>query len=422
VKFLAAFVLFLTAAVSPDVRYFRYQRPLQGIPQQSTQACFVLDPGLFAHSAAGLADLRLYRNRNETLYLIQTSGPAPATAEGSIAPLNLGSRAGEIVFDAAMPSGTFNDLQLKVSAHDFIATVRVSGSQQQAGPVTKIGSYTIFDLTHQRLGRSTILHLPASDFRYLHFAVSGPLRSDDIDGLTIPQASTIHASYVAVAETSQATRKDRSTIIEFTIPAHIPVDRVTFKVPAQPANFSRDVTISAAEISPKPIDESAPPPQSFTSSGNLLRVHILEENRRIDQESLEVDTLHAAFNEPSRWTISIDNGDNAPLMPSSVRLEMFERDLCFQSSPDDYTLYYGDPALNAPRYDIGQFLVISSSSAARVTTAPEQRNPEYQPRPDQRPFTERHPALLWTALAIVIALLGLIALRSARAQPLPNKE
>jgi hypothetical protein len=34
----------------------------------------------------------------------------------------------------------------------------------------------------------------------------------------------------------------------------------------------------------------------------------------------------------------------------------------------------------------------------------------------QRPFTERHPVLLWVALILVVGTLGFVALRSARAR------
>ena len=45
---------------------------------------------------------------------------------------------------------------------------------------------------------------------------------------------------------------------------------------------------------------------------------------------------------------------------------------------------------------------------------PEHLNPAFHPRPDGRPFTERHPELLWVVLLGVIAVLATIALRSAR--------
>jgi hypothetical protein len=69
--------------------------------------------------------------------------------------------------------------------------------------------------------------------------------------------------------------------------------------------------------------------------------------------------------------------------------------------------------LAAARYDYAT-LFTSQTDAAQATAGPEQRNPEYQPRPDQRPLTERYPGLLWGALVIVVATLALIAFRSAK--------
>ncbi len=166
--------------------------------------------------------------------------------------------------------------------------------------------------------------------------------------------------------------------------------------------------------------DSAEPPAPVTSSGNLLRVHILQNDHHIDQENLAIDAPRATFDSTSKWTISIDNGDNAPLVPSSVRLQMLKRVLCFESGSGDYTLYYGDEKLSPPRYDLGQFLC-GNSDAAQAAAGQEQPNPEYQPRPDDRPFTEKHPLLLWFALALVIAVLGAIAFRTARTTgPLPG--
>jgi hypothetical protein len=120
------------------------------------------------------------------------------------------------------------------------------------------------------------------------------------------------------------------------------------------------------------------------------------------------------FSTPSKWTISIENGDDAPLKLESVRLEMLERNLCFEAQGNgSYLLMYGDPALAAPRYDYAT-LFTPQANASQIAAGPEQPNPIYKPRPDARPFTEKHPALLWIALAVVIALLGAIALRSAK--------
>ena len=48
-----------------------------------------------------------------------------------------------------------------------------------------LGSYTIFDLTRQKLGRSTVLHLPESDFGILHFRIAGPIPPESVVGLSV---------------------------------------------------------------------------------------------------------------------------------------------------------------------------------------------------------------------------------------------
>ena len=412
-KFLATLFL-LAVAASPEIRHFRYERAIQNMPQPARQTCVALDPALFVHAAPGLADLRLYRDGAEIPYLIQMSAPSAPSSEQTIEALNLGQHSGQTVFDAAMPGGSYSDLALKVTDKNFIATVTVSGSQRQTGPATKLGDYTIFDLSRQRLGRSTILHLPVSDFRYLHFRIAGPLSPENLGGLSVATLPAGQGAYAVVAESSQVTQKDHASIVEFTVPARVPVDRVVFVAGATPANFSRDVTIEARPIVQPPASDSAEPPPPVSSSGNLLRVHTVQDDHRIDQEHLGVDAPQASFDAPSRWTVTIDNGDNAPLVPASVRLEMVRRSLCFEAAVGAYTLYYGDAKLSPPRYDLGQFLVVLPAHTAEATTGPEQPNPDYQARPDDRPFTEKHPVLLWVALALVVAVLGAIALRTAK--------
>jgi hypothetical protein len=120
------------------------------------------------------------------------------------------------------------------------------------------------------------------------------------------------------------------------------------------------------------------------------------------------------FDLPAHWTVTVENGDDPPLHFEAVRLEMIERDLCFDAAAASaYTLYYGDPALNAPQYDYAR-LFVAQRAAANATLGPEQSNSGYEPRPDDRPFTDRHPALLWIVLGLVVLVLGGVAMRSAR--------
>jgi hypothetical protein len=416
-KLCAGFLLLALIAASPEIRYFRYERPIVNLPQPAGQACLALDPGVFSHSAPQLADLRLYHDGAETPYVIRVAAPAEGPAK-SIEPLNLGVRGGQTVFDAELPDTHYSDLHLDVGKQNFIATVTVAGSRKKGEETeTRLGAYTIFDLSRQKLGRSTVLHLPQSDFPYLHFRIAGPVSPENIAGLSVERLAASQPEYVTVAESSQITTKGHSSTLEFNLPAQVPVDRIAFMPGASPALFSRDVSISVAAVAPEPAPDLGEPPQPVEATGSLLRMHSNQNGHRIDEERLAIDAPTVNFDSPTKWTVAIDNGDDAPLSIASVRLQMLERTLCFEAAANArYALYYGDRALPYPRYDYAT-LFTAQANASPIAAGPEQLNPIYQPRPDERPFTERHPALLWVALIVVIAILGTIALRSAKQRP-----
>ncbi|MGC8548783.1 MAG: DUF3999 family protein [Acidobacteriaceae bacterium] len=402
------------SAVRPEMKYFRYERKVENTPQSARQTCVAIEPGVFARAAEGLTDLRLYHGSVETPYALRKAAPA-AQADETVTPLNLGRRGGQTVFDAAMPAGEYGDVALDVTGQNFIVTVKVSGSQTQSGGAwTKIGSYTIFDLTREKLGRSTVLHLPRSDFRFLHFDMDGAIAPEQVKGLKVLHVAASHLRYVTVAESSDVEQKGRESVIRFTVPAHMPVDRVVFDVGASPTDFSRDVQIRVQPVMPAKASDSEEPRASLEAYGNLLRIHRVEQGHRLNEERLSVAAPGGVPDAAARWTVTIENGDDTPIALHAVRLEMVERDVCFHAEGGaDYTLYYGDAALKAPQYDYAT-LFVPQSDAATAKLGPEVENPEYEPRPDTRPFSERHPGLLWAALVIVILLLGAIALRSAR--------
>ena len=318
-----------------------------------------------------------------------------------------------------MPEGTYSDVTLDIAAQNFLATVTVRGSHAQVGPdlhgnETKLGSYTIFDLTNQKLGRSTTLHLPESDFRYLHFSIAGPLTPENMTGLSVERLPASEPKYLTVAASSRMKMQGHVSVIELTVPAHVPVDRLVFSPAAEPITFTRDVTVSVSPVVRTIPATDVEPALEAKSSANLLRLHREEDGHRIDEERLTVEAPAHHFDGATKWTIEIENGSDLPLKMQSVRLEMLERTLCFQASANArYALFYGDPALAAPHYDYAA-LFAPQPNALQLSAGAEAHNPDYHPRPDDRPFTERHPALLWAALFAVIGLLSSIALRSSK--------
>jgi hypothetical protein len=414
----SALLLFFVAA-SPNVHYFRYERMVLNTPSQNQQACLTLDPATFTHSGPQLSSLRLYRGETETPYALNYARPAESSPQ-SLVPLNVGLRGGSTTFDVAMPEGTYNDLDLGITGTNFIATVYISGSQTQFSShsrsgapehATSLGSYSVFDFTRQKLGRSTVLHLPQSDFRYLHFRIDGRIQPDQITGVTTGRLPQGQPRYVTVTASSSIKQKGRDSLIEFSVPANVPVDRINFAPGAQPVNFSREVTVTV-----RPSTGTQEPAPPTIASGNILRIHSTQNGRKIDEEDLAIPApwFSSETDTATRWTVAIHNQDDAPLALQSVSLQMIARDLCFDASPGEaYALYYGDKALSPPHYDYAQ-LFTPDKNAVRVTLGAERQNPQYQGRPDTRPFTEKHPALLWIVLIAAILILAAIALRSGR--------
>ncbi len=410
-KLIAAMLLVAAAAPAPEIRYFRLQRPINLSQNAAGQACVVLDTQIFSHAASGVSDLRLYRGADETPYVIHSGWPNQPS-QPAIAPLNRGVRAGKTVFDAAMPDAEYRDVQLNLVGQNFLAAVTVTGSQSMSSPPTRIGTYTLFDFSSQHLGRSTILHLPRSNFRFLHFEISGPIKPDQLVNLVAAAAPPIEPKYLTILSAGQFARDSKKSVARFNLPPNVPVDRIVFSPIALPVNFSRAVEVQATEI--KAEGDSAAVEPSTVASGNLLRIHRVQDNRHIDEEQLVLATPISGFPFPTLWTITIENGDDVPVVFSNVQVQMRERNLCFEvASGAAYVLYYGDNALTAPRYDYAAWFALQPSAAV-ATLGAENANPAFQERPDQRAFTEKHPVLLWIVLVVVVLLLGLVALRTAQ--------
>jgi hypothetical protein len=112
--------------------------------------------------------------------------------------------------------------------------------------------------------------------------------------------------------------------------------------------------------------------------------------------------------------VTIDNGDDPSLTFDSVQPQSIERRLYFEpQSETAVNLYYGDQKLAAPVYDYAKFFKADPAAVkARLGTGT--HNAAYRGRPDDRPWSERHRALLWTAMLLAVAVLAGLAIRGLK--------
>ena len=442
---LALFLLWQTAPAKrqeASPAYLRYKRMVTLPPgSTATQACTLIDAQVFPHAAPYLTDLRLYPatpGSREFPYAITLSEPDHADNEPAQI-LNLGMNGSNVSFDLQMPPRPYADITLDLDGHDFLATATITGHASESAPPTSLGSFTLFDLSAQRLSRSTTLHLQESTFPRLHVELSVAAAPSAptfiatpqlVRAATVPPSREAQTLYVLSAETTVIENRGRQTIARLTVPQRVPIERISFTLaPNFKSNFSRDVRIldrpDPAHPDPARSQSQTPPSDlpiaTESITGTIQRVYLTQAGREIRQQQLAIPaTLGANMQSAAAVEVYIENGDDAPLPITSVRLEMRERRLCFEppadgamvsTPPAALTLLYGDPTLPAPQYDFAR-LFTPTARAVMAPLGPEQINPNYTARPDSRPLTERHPTLLWIALLAVVCSLALVAFRS----------
>jgi hypothetical protein len=400
-------------------QYFRYQRAI--VPTAMGQNCVVLDASTFSHASAALKDLRLFPQTaaaREIPYAVTLSEPMqPDSERGHV--INLGVRGRAIVFDLVMPQRPYTDVVLDLDGRDFIATAVVRGINDLGDlPGTRLGEFTLFDLTSQHLSRSTTLPLQESSFRYLHVeltvtsvheATSTRFLPAMVRDVSVPPSREAQTVFALTAETKTITQRGHQTIASFTLPERVPAERVSFVLaPEFRGNFSRDVVITDHS-------EGASTSAGETIYGNIFRVRLNQAGREIRQQQLSIlATQGSNLQSSAQVEIAVNNGDDVPLPITAVRLEMRERKLCFDaSSLAPVTLFYGDAALAAPQYDYAR--TFSGAGVTHVAQmGVEQENPVYSSRPDTRAAMERHPGLVWVIFLAVIFVLAVVAIRSTR--------
>jgi hypothetical protein len=301
---------------------------------------------------------------------------------------------------------------LKLATKNFVAHARVEGQEDLHGKDwALLGESILYDLSKENLGGNSVLRLPLSTYKYLRVTIDGPVKPADIVGASsefrqeqkavwrdVGGAPTLAEMPMSAARNDSSRRNGKATVLTFAVPENVPVNRVTLDIdPAQP-NFRRSVQVT---------DDK----DDYIGSGEIDRVHMVRSGQKIDTDDYDV-SISAVGHKTIK--VIIDNGDDPPLKIKSARLQQLEHRLYFDAPASGaLTLYYGDEKLDPPVYDYAKLFLLAKDAAPAQLGA-EQANAAYTGRPDERPWTERHPAVLWIAIVAAVLVLGAIALRSMK--------
>lgn len=392
-------LLAVLLGASARISYFKYQRPLAAT-SSGGQQCVVVDETIWRHSRPDLGDLRLYSAGTEIPYRLEIERLRAEAVQQNVQLLQPGTIGKKTEFLLDMSGAPqYNRISLKLAARNFVAHARVEGQDDAHGKHWAVlGTTTLYDLSNEKLGNNTTLQIPLTTYRYLRVTIDGPVKPSDVESATACMISEQKATWQDLSSKPQETQAGKNTVFTFLIPKNAPVDRVTFSIDHAQQGFERAVEIQ---------DDK----ERYIGSGELARVHMRRNGLKVDVERTSVDLPGTGG---GTLRVIIHNGDDAPLKISDARLQQYERRIYFDSRAGaQFTLYYGDEKLSAPVYDYAK-LFRKDAGASRVEMGAEEANAGYTGRPDDRPWSERHPALLWVAIVAAVIILGGIALRSMK--------
>jgi len=402
-KVLACVLLLLIFADPPTrpeaaISYFSNVRDVR-ITQSDRQNFFPVDEELWMHSRPDLGDMRLYIGESPVQYAIWEERAGTSSEEVDATILNLGSVAGQTEFDLdtrGLPE--YDRIHLRLDTHDFVGTASVSGGDGPGKAANvHLPSSTLYDFTKEQLGSNSQVKLPISSFRYLHVTLASGIRPQDVKGATIYNVREQQAHWTRIISCSAPQQNKSVTVMSCAVPARVPLNRLSFEIDPAQINFRRAVNV---------VDASG----VQIASGEISRVRLKRGDTLVTDEDL---TVNVSANQGS-ITLNIDNGDNPPLKITACDALAIERRVYFDPAGQSaLRLYYGDEKLAAPVYDYARFFH-AGSSPARAELGPGSHNPQYAGRPDQRPWSERHTAILWTAMLVVVLALAFLAFRGVR--------
>jgi hypothetical protein len=385
---------------SSAISYFHFQRQLQPL-DSSGQHYIVVDEAVWQHARPDLSDLRIYSTEKEVPYRLTIEQGSSETEQKQCRVLQPATIGGKTQFLLDMSGvAEYDRVELSLRAKNFVAHARIEGQDDPHGAKWAVlGTTTLYDLSDERLGRNFTLKIPLTTYKYLRVTVDRPVNPSDVEGGSAGITRSEKAVWRDLGSEPKQSQQGKDTILTFSVAGEVPVERALISIDPAQLNLLRRVEVQG--------DNG----EAF-GSGEIRRVHLERNGQKIDTEQTSLDLRG---NTQGALKIIIHNGDDAPLKITGARLQQYERRIYFDGDTGiRLKLYYGDAQLDTPVYDYAK-LFQKSAEAKQIQLGAEEANAAFTGRPDERPWSERHPAVLWVAIVAAVLILGGVALRSMKA-------
>jgi hypothetical protein len=370
-----------------------------------------IGPDVLTHATENVPELRILdENGVETPYVVRTSIGVTRTdswqatiRENSF----VRGKYTQLVLDLGVYPRFHNAVRLDTPESDFILWAEVDASDdartwrivKERAPISRF--------RREGLEGNQTIHYSENNARYLRVQVREDDKQFPVTGASVFPSSLsrkdlIPEQWIELEESRGPDDNSAAGQTTWTLDlgnGHAPINSVAFTTNQQ--EFYRGVRVSFSSDG-----------KEWTGGGGGEIYRYKTDSR--SEESLRVPIY--AYQGARFWRVEILNGDDAPLSNVKLSASMIPHLILFRpAAGHSYRIAYGNEKAQSPRYDLERTLHISAGEEAFADAlGPEQENDGYQ---DPRPFSERHPAVLWGSLALAVILLGYTALRTMRTPP-----
>jgi len=361
---------------------------------------------LLAHSANHLADLRLIDDHGkEVPYVLYTDRGGDPIIRSSTAKMRENSfvpgQFTQVVLEVQTDALFHNTVRIDTPESDFINWVEVAASDDaHLWRIVKARA-PISRFRKENLEGSQTIHYSENSARFLRLRIFESARQFPVTGAAI---------------LTYDTREPARALVP--VPASFLLDT---SVPPDVTQWSADLSTDQLPVTEIVFNTTQP---EFYRAVRILTSANDKEWRTICGgeifrykvgEKLE-ESLRVGFPENwggRYWRVEILNGNDAPLTDTTLSLSMIPRFVLFQPAEGhSYRMIYGNAAAISPQYDLARiFHFQGKPSGSIVLAGPEGSTFNYA---DPRPYTERHPNILWSALGVAVILLAYAAFRALR--------
>ncbi|MGA3190155.1 MAG: DUF3999 family protein [Bryobacteraceae bacterium] len=393
----------LASAAPLDLSAWKYRKRIPLTPGDGL-TIVKLDREVYTGSSNWLADLRLIRDAQEIPFVLRTLGaqPEPVVEVEELLDRSVVPGVGLQFVIHLRRAAKHNSVVLQTEEKNFRQRVRIETSQSGVRWATVRDDGAIFNFSQDgRELSSTMVEYPVSTRPFLRVTVFGWHKTDMVTSATVDQADSQPAVYEIFSTLVPQVWEDpetKSTVVSTDQGVTgLPVSRIRLETSSP--QFQRAVAIETSDDG---------------KNWQYLVQHAIA--RLPGPEFTEESLLMPAAGAHRYLRLRIYNRDDQPIQIGKVSLEGLVSEIAFLApSSGAYWLYYGNPAVTRlSEYDLGAVLARGSFHENSWILGPAEINPGYRaPAAPTKPWSEQHPAILYTVLGGAVLALGIATFRFA---------